>query len=135
MTGAELLNQILYVLIVGILTVVTKYVVSYLNEKKQAIKEELTENEFQNTMLKAVEVIERVIETTSQTYVDALKKQGKFDEEAQTEALKKTVEDIMVLLPSEAKALIEVTYNDVDKWVKSYVESYLRADKKLTSAK
>lgn len=130
----ELLNQVLYVLIVGILTVVTKYVVSYLNEKKQAIKDNLTENEFQNTMLKAVEVIERVIETTSQTYVDALKKQGKFDEAAQEEALKRTIVDIMTLLPSEAKALIEVTYNDVDKWVRNYVESYLRADKKLSSA-
>ena len=131
MSGAELVNQLLYVVIVGILGVLSKYAVSYLNEKKQAIQKELEETEFQNTMLKAIDIIESAIETTSQTYVDALKKQGTFNKEAQEEALKRTVEDAMLLLPSEAKALIEVTFNDLDKWVRNYVESYLREQKKL----
>lgn len=131
MSGVELVNQLLYVIIVGILGVLSKYAVSYLSEKKQEIKRELEDTEFQNTMLKAIDTIESVIETTSQTYVDTLKKQGTFTKEAQKEALERTIADVMVLLPSEAKALIEVTYNDLDKWVRNYVESYLREQKKL----
>jgi hypothetical protein len=74
-------------------------------------------------------VIRDAVDTTSQTYVDALKKAGNFTEESQKIAFSKTFETVKALLDEETKTLLETAYTDLDKWIEVQVESYIKAKK------
>ena len=58
-----------------------------------------------------------------QTYVEALKKDGMFDAEAQKEALSKALEIIKTNLPSDVMAWVQDNYTDIDAYFKSLIEA------------
>ena len=71
---------------------------------------------------------------TFQTYVDALKAQGKFDKEAQLTALQKAKDTATALITDEAKRVIAEAYGDFDKWLASTIETLVREDKRTAPA-
>ena len=66
---------------------------------------------------------------TTQTYVDSLKKQGAFDAAAQKEAFNKTFNTAKGLLTKKAIEAVTTVYGDVDKWLKSKIESTVAENK------
>ena len=79
----ELINQLFEIVIIPLLGALTIYVVKWINVKTKKISKE-TDNETLNKYLKMLsETITKCVIATNQTYVETLKKQGKFDEEAQ----------------------------------------------------
>lgn len=73
----------------------------------------------------AIDIIARAVKTTYQTYVESLKAEGKFDIEAQKEALDKSKESALGQLSGEAKTYITDNFGDIDKWVESTIESVI----------
>ena len=61
--------------------------------------------------------------STTQTYVDSLKKEGKFDAEAQKIALQKTYDAIMGILTEEAKEYLSTVIGDLQSYVLNKIES------------
>ena len=79
----ELINQLFEIVIIPLLGALTIYAVKWINAKTKKISKE-TDNETLNKYLKMLsETITKCVIATNQTYVETLKKQGKFDEEAQ----------------------------------------------------
>lgn len=77
----------------------------------------------------AGEAVTLAVKETTQTYVSTLKKEGKFDKEAQVEAFNRTAETAMRLLSVEALEVIEMVYGDVNKWLTSKIESAVAENK------
>ena len=50
---------------------------------------------------------------TTQTYVEALKKEGKFDLDAQKIAFTRTYENVMAILADEAKEYLQTAIGDL----------------------
>lgn len=73
--------------------------------------------------------VDIAVKETTQTYVDSLKKQGKFDAEAQKEAFNKTFNTAKNLLTEMSVDAIEIVYGDVDEWLKSKIESTIAENK------
>ena len=65
---------------------------------------------------------------TTQTYVDSLKKQGKFDEEAQKVAFQMTYDAVTKVLTEEAVIYITSAVGDMD----TYITNLIEADVKLS---
>lgn len=79
----ELINQLFEIVIIPLLGALTIYAVKWINTKTKKLSKE-TDNETLNKYLKMLsETITKCVIATNQTYVETLKKQGKFDEEAQ----------------------------------------------------
>lgn len=72
-------------------------------------------------------VISAAVATTNQTFVDALKKEGKFDKEAAAKAFKITKEAVMKQLTEDVKKLIEQHYGDVEEYVMTQIEEHVRS--------
>ena len=68
---------------------------------------------------------------TNQTYVDNLKKQGKFDAAAQEMAFQLTKEAIMEILSVEAKKYLTEIYGDLEKYMTSKIESEVKLNKAI----
>lgn len=61
----------------------------------------------------------------NQTFVDQLKKDGKFDKENQKEAFSKALERVKINLTEESRKLLEEVYGDVDAWLTTQVEAII----------
>ena len=60
-----------------------------------------------------------------QTYVEALKKGGIFDEMAQNEALERCLALINRNMPEKVHAWLEANYGDIEAYLKSLIESQI----------
>lgn len=123
------LHEILYALIVFILPIVVRYLVVFLNTKTKELAEK-TENE---TLRKYVEdandIIASIVLSVSQTYVDAMKKAGKFTPEAQETAKNMAIARAKELISDASKSAIVVLYNDFDAYINAQIEALVRETK------
>lgn len=77
----------------------------------------------------AGDAVTMAVKETTQTYVDALKKEGNFGAEAQDIAFNKTFDKAISLLTAEAVEAIEMAYGDINEWLRCKIESTI-ADSK-----
>lgn len=125
----QLLVDILYVIIVGSVPVVAKYIVSYLDSKKKQVDIDTNNKAFKDTLSDAIEIIQKVVDTVSQKYVESLKASGEFTEEAQIEAFNKALNTSKLLISTESQKILRTAYTDIDEWIKVQIESYIKLSK------
>ena len=133
----EMLKQIFDVCIIPLLGVLTTYAITYIQTAKEQLKKK-TDNDLLNKYIDMVgDTISDCVKTTNQTYVDSLKQEGKFDEEAQKVAFQKTFNAVLVLLTKEAKDYLTAAYGDLNLYLTNKIESTVekeKAKKKLTNS-
>ena len=101
------------------------YLTAYLREKASYIEDEAV----RLMVLKAVDIVEQAVLYVMQTYVDGLKKAGKFDKAAQEEAFQMAKERAVSLINDEAKNVIEENYGDFDTWIETRIEEKVHENK------
>ena len=124
-----LLAEIMEVVIIPLLGILTAYVVKLVNTKIEDINKERDNvlEEKYLTMLGAT--ISDCVTATTQTYVESLKKQGKFDAEAQKEAFNQTYTAVMNILSEEAKKYLTVAVGDLNLYITQKIEAEVNANK------
>ena len=124
-----LLAEIMEVVIIPLLGILTAYVVKLVNAKIKDINKERDNvlEEKYLTMLGAT--ISDCVTATTQTYVESLKKQGKFDAEAQKEAFNQTYTAVMNILSEEAKKYLTVAVGDLNLYITQKIEAEVNANK------
>lgn len=123
------LQEILHLLLTGVLPLLVVYVINFLRIK---IKEQTTSLEDQNIakhIKTAVDVIGQVVIEINQTYVDELKKNGTFTKESEREAKEKAVKRCKQLISEKSKEAIEIMYNDFDVYLNSKIEELVNKNK------
>jgi hypothetical protein len=66
---------------------------------------------------------------TTQTYVDAMKKENAFDKEAQKKAFDMTYEAVMKVLTDEAKRYLEAAVGDLSVYITNQIEATVKLTK------
>ena len=128
----EALQNILYVLITGVSIVVIKEILRLLNKKidEAQANSEMIKNETLNSYIDHVQrIINDVVLSVSQVYVDELKKHGEFTSEAQIEAKNKAIEMARKLISEESKNIIILVYGDFDAYLNTMIESLVTQHK------
>lgn len=123
------LMDMLYVVLVAAIPILTNYLVAFLESKKSQIDDNKKNLDFANTLSKALDIVTTTVKYVSQTYVDDLKKQGKFDTTAQEEALKKAIETIQSQLDEDTKELLITAYGDLQTWIRVQIEAAIKDSK------
>lgn len=132
----EILNYvpiIFQVVLIPLLGILTKYLVALINQKIKEMtdaKDDATYTKYMN-MLR--DTITDCVIATNQTYVDSLKKEGKFDAEAQKKAFEKTYAAVMAILTDDAKNYLTEIVGDLDGYVSNLIESNVKTSKELSS--
>ena len=125
----ELLVQIFQVCIIPLLGILTKYLIDFLNAKRQEINQTVdneTAIKYNNMIFNTV--TDCVI-ATNQTYVEALKAQGAFDAEAQKIAFQKTLDAVLSILTDDAKEYINEAFGDITVYLTTLIESSVNKNK------
>ena len=127
---SNLLADIFEVCIIPLLGVLTAYVVKYIQVKSA----EITKNT-DNTLIDKytgmlADTISACVLATNQTYVEALKKQGNFDAEAQKNAFNMTLDAVMNILNEDAKEYLSEAFGDLNSYIASQIEASININKK-----
>ena len=120
----NILLSALGVIITGLATWLSTYIVKLLDEK-------IKDKQFARWLSQIIEIITNAVKCTYQTYVEALKDENMFTKEAQEEALKRTLQSVKSQLSQESIKFIEDNFGDVEKWLIEKIESIIYSFKNL----
>ena len=119
----EIIIQIFQLCIIPLLGILTKYLVDYLNARRDELNAK-TENETaQKYTTMIFDTITKCVIATNQTYVNSLKEQNAFDAEAQKTAFNKTMNAVLEILSEDAKQYIIETTGDSNTYLISLIEA------------
>ena len=119
----RIITAIFEMCIIPLLGILTRYLVVYIITKKNEINAS-TESEIAKKYqdMLANTICQCVI-ATNQTYVEALKKEGKFDLEAQKKAFEQTKDAVLAILDDEAKKYLASIFGDLDLYISQQIEA------------
>ena len=119
----EIIIQIFQLCIIPLLGILTKYLVDYLNVKRDELNAK-TENETAEKYTTMIfDTITKCVIATNQTYVNSLKEQNAFDAEAQKTAFNKTMNAVLEILSEDAKQYIIETTGDLNTYLTNLIEA------------
>lgn len=121
----ENLGQILIPLLITVITICICIMTS--NVAKKAA--ESTPEKYRDIIYGLENIVSKAVIATNQTFVDELKKQGKFDEEAMKEAFNRTYESIVQSLSQSFFEYIDEEGIDFDKLITNMIEQTVNWNK------
>lgn len=134
MDWLDILYKVFEVAIIPLLGAATLYLITLINTKKEEIKKQAKSETTKKYIEMLDDTIINCIIATNQTYVDALKKAGSFDAEAQKQAFKLTYDAIMAILTDEAKTYLNEAIKDLNVYITNKIESGVVAVKPQPTA-
>lgn len=129
----ELLTDIFEVCIIPLLGVLTAFVVQYLRAKSKEIIASLDNDAAQEYIEMITNTVTNCVIATNQTYVETLKKQNKFDADAQKVAFEKTLNAVIAVLSDDAKDYIVKTTGDLNTYLTNLIEAKVNENKVIVA--
>lgn len=123
------IQDVLYLIITGILPLLITYGIIFLKVKIKEQEKNLENDQLVKYIDAATDAISKAVLTVNQTYVDSLKKQGKFDEEAAKTAKQMAIDKAKALITEDSKTAIETLYSDFESYLNDAIEELVRENK------
>ena len=131
MEWLPLLYQILEVCVIPLLGILTAYFVKWVNAKSAEIQNKVENDTADKYIAMLDDTICACVIATTQTYVDALKKENAFTKEAQQEAFNLTYNAVMSVLTDEAKKYLTNIYGDLTAYITNKIEAEVQINKNI----
>ena len=116
-------KEVMELCVIPLLFILTNYFVKWIKAKMQEIAENSDNALAAKYTNLLAETITSCVISTNQTYVNSLKENGQFDEEAQKEAFNKTFNAVMAILTEEAKKYLTEIYGDLSVYISNKIEA------------
>lgn len=119
----ELLLQIFEVCIIPLLGALSVFLIKWINSKSAQLQASVDSELLAKYIGMLDSTITSCVLTTTQTYVEALKKAGKFDAEAQKQAFNQTKDAVLCILSDEAKLYLSEALGDLSAYIDNKIEA------------
>ena len=129
MEWTQLIADIFQVCIIPLLGVLTAFFVKWVNAKSNEIQIKVDNDLADKYIAMLDKTITDCVIATNQTYVEALKKEGKFDAEAQTKAFEETKNAVLAILSDEAKSYLTSIVGDLQLYMNKKIEAEVKLNK------
>jgi hypothetical protein len=129
----ELLMTLIQVVVIPAIPILVGYLVKYLKAKAEQTTVKINNELVRQYLQEAIDSVLQAVTYVSQTYVDSLKKQGKFDVDAQKIAFNTAKDIALQLLTEDAKNLITDLYGDLTVWLDTKIEQTVKEQKTFTA--
>ena len=123
MNWTELAQIVIEVCLIPLLFALGNYFIKWLNAKRQEIIENSDNALTKKYTALLTDTIASCVICTNQTYVNALKEEGKFDADAQKVAFEKTFKAVLSILSEEAKTYLTEIYGDLTVYISNKIEA------------
>ena len=122
----EFIQNVFYIIITAAVPILTTYVCKFLYTKWTEGKSHIKHEHVTDVLDQVVSMVLNCVQTTTQTFVDELKKKGEFTEDAAKEAFAMTKEAALSMLSEEASNIITEVYCNVDVYIDTLIESLVK---------
>lgn len=129
MDWLDLLQDVLKVCVIPLLGLLTGYVIKWLKAKEEEVLDQIDNDVADRYVALLFETITDCVRATTQTYVDALKKENAFTPEAQKEAFNMTYKAVMSILTDDVKEYLSLIYGDLTVFITNKIEAEVKAQK------
>ena len=126
---AKLLQEILYVVVIGVLPIIVKYFTNLISAFVTEKADTLNNKKLANYVYMAQQAIHQAVLAVSQTYVDSLKNAGNFTPEAQAEAKARALALATEMITEDMRIAVTTLYGDFNTFLDTYIEQSVRATK------
>lgn len=131
MNWTEILTQVFELIIYPVLSIAGIYLTYLISVKIKELKQKASDEATKKCLDMLNDTIADAVLATTQTYVESLKEQGKFDEEAQKVAFKQTYDAVIGLLTTEAINCITAYVGDLETYVTNKIEANVKVSKTI----
>lgn len=113
-------------LLFSLLSVVLTALVGWLSERLiSLINAKISNTKYAQYLKETLDIVTRAVKATYQTYVESLKNQNMFTEEAQKEALTRAKNMVLTQLSKDSQNFIESNFGNVETWIQESIEAVL----------
>lgn len=129
MDWMNVLSQVFEIVIFPLLGIGTIYLISLIKTKIQELKQKKDDELYHKYLTMLENTIVDCVLATTQTYVEALKKEGEFNADAQKVAFTKTYTSVMKILSEDAKEYLTNAVGDLEAFVYNKIEAEVKLSK------
>lgn len=133
MNWSEFLNIVLKIFVFPVIGICLTQLVNFIKIKSNELITKTESEVLQKYIRMANETVAACVVATNQTFVDALKEQGKFDKEAQLEAFEKTKKAVLAILTDDAIVYLTNAVGDIDTYLTQLIEAQVKVNKTVLS--
>lgn len=126
MDWTDMIPKIFEICIFPLLGILTAYICQLIKVKMAQLAEKTENDMFDKYNYMLTDTITSCVVAVNQTYVDTLKKQGRFDLDAQKEAFKRVYEQVLDILKGDAYDYLNEVYSDLNGYITSLIEQQVR---------
>ena len=118
------MNQIFINILAAVVTCIILPLISFLGVKlTEWLNTKIKNEKGQALIKKATDIVLNAVRCVFQSYVEALKKSGSFDQKAQIYAFNLAKDIALKQLGDDAKNYIAQNYGDLEEWLKTEIEA------------
>jgi hypothetical protein len=129
MDWMNFLEQVFELVVYPVLSLAGAYLTYFISVKIKELKQKTNDDTAKKYLDLLDETVQKAVLATTQTYVDSLKSQGKFDTEAQKVAFKQTYDAVMKVLTADAVKYITESVGDLETYVTNKIEAEVKISK------
>lgn len=124
-----MLPQIFEVIILPLLGALTIFLINFIKAKSKELVATTDDALTSKYITMLGDTVSACVLATNQTYVETLKKEGKFDMDAQRIAFEMTYKAVMDILSDEAKEYLIEACGDLDTLLTNKIEAEVNSNK------
>ena len=118
------MNEIIINIISVVVTSIVLPLISIAGAKLiQFINSKIKNNKAADLLTTATTIVINAVRSVFQTYVEALKKEGSFNKDAQIIALNKAKDIALTQMKDEVKNYLVTTYGSLESWLDTNIEA------------
>ena len=122
------MNEIIINIISVVVTSIVLPLISIAGAKLiQFINSKIKNNKAADLLTTATTIVINAVRSVFQTYVEALKKEGSFNKDAQIIALNKAKDIALTQMTDEVKNYLVTTYGSLDSWLDTNIEATINS--------
>lgn len=127
---SEMISTAMTMVIIPLLGIITKYIVILLKSKVTELQHRINNDTLNKYLNLAEGAIETAVISVNQTFVDAMKKQGTFDQDAMEKSFHAAKNKALSIIGTSAESALRDVYKDIDAWLDNKIEYYVNRNKK-----
>ena len=131
---SEIMRTLVYIALMICIPVVTFCVQKGISLLVEMATDKIKSDKIDRIVREIGNAVSDAVAACNQTYVDDLKKAGKFDEKAQKEALKRALSAAIKSLSSDAMEYIKNNYGDTTDYLEDKIHATIGENKQAKKA-
>lgn len=118
----QMLQDIFFTCLIPLIGILCSYGIAFLHKKVKELQDNVKNELFNKYSDMLISIVETCVIATNQTYVEELKKQGRFGPEEHDIAYHKTFDAIKALMTEEMQKVLGEVYKDIDFYISQLIQ-------------